>query len=482
MNSRSRVLILGLGALLLQLLLLFSMFYYVINPKIIEMEKKLVVKNLHRGLELLQRELFHLEHLTQILAQLPMMQQAVSVPTQETVSGASLQEKMQRLEVNLLIILNNSHEVMWENIIDLNAEQPYPKQPILTNLWEKRPKFFDHSNLLSLQGGIYNSTLGPMFVVSAPITSPAGQKVQGTLITGKLITQDVIHLLQSISYTDLKLWPLGGSSLSAKQENIIRRLQQADSDFTIEQAGALLQGFMYLLDINEQPNLLMSTTQSRGFSEAMEISFAEVAAMVIGLQCVFLCLLSFLIYRSVYVPTQQLIEKVDSTKEEWQPAENNHRKLDEVGLLENAITNFVLRQREQLRKDTAQAYREGVTQTRENLFQELEETLFPIIEGIEQAEKKLSNLPVNDIEWVIAESKTGQISSTNFDDYTQRLQAINDKLRFYQKDARRLLYELFTKALRNAAALRAQSRSLDSMRQFTPISTERKKRRPMARS
>ncbi|MGD9593035.1 MAG: hypothetical protein AB7V32_10990, partial [Candidatus Berkiella sp.] len=114
-------------------------------------------------------------------------------------------------------------------------------------------------------------------------------------------------------------------------------------------------------------------------------------------------------------------------------------------------------------------------QTRQNLFNEIEDTLKLFVDNIEITENKLSNLPTNDLEWIIAESKTGQYSAHRFAEYTDKLQAINDKLRFYQKETRHRLYDLYAKTLRNTAALRAQSRSLDTIREFTPIRVDTNK-------
>lgn len=483
MNLRARLLIMGCLAIVLQVLMLFAVFSYVIDPNIIKLEKTLVEKNLHRGLGILQRELFHVEHLTQVLAQLPLIQQLVSTTTPQAMPSATLQEKMLQLEINLMYILNNNHDVIWEEIIDLNAEQPYPNQPFLTNIWEKKPKFLEHSTLLSRESGIYNSTLGPMLVVSTPISSPTKQQVKGTLIVGKLITQDMIHLIQSLSYTDVKLWPLGGSTLKPKQVDIIRYLMQSNSDFKIEQSGYLLRGYMLLQDLNQQPNLLISTTQSRDFIKSIAINLVEFGTILIFLQLLFIFLLYLLIYRTILVPIRQLKQHIEQGDEAWQRPPQSLKPWNEVDLLTNAISSLIARNHDRLVQETHFAYREGRAKMRDTIFQELFETLNPLIEGIELTEKKLSNLPVNDIEWIIAQSKAEKISPTQFAEFTKKLQIINDKLRLYRKETRHRLYELYSKALRNAAALRAQSRSLDPIRQLTSLSkTNRKKKHPMARS
>jgi len=482
-NLRSRLLIMGCLFVIVQILVLFLFSYYYVVPKTAKLEKSLVEKNLHRGLELLQRELFHLEHVTKILSQQPLLQQLVnSSSSPDTASADRLQEQMLHQELNLMYILDGKDKVVWEDILDLSTERPYPKQPFLTSLWETRAAFLNHPSMLSLQAGIFNSTLGPMFVVSAPIASSAtSSKVQGTLIVGRLITQDVIHLIQSLSYTDSKLWPLGGATLNEKQRDIIQQLLQGDSDFMTEQSPDLLRGYMFLQDLNNQPNLLISSTQTRDFSQTMQLSMTDIGCIFIALQILFLFIVYFLIRSTLLKPTRQLIKQLNNPRQDWRPLQVDIKPWNEMGLLASAISNLISRHQDHLSQETSVAFREGIYQARQNLYQDLEDTLKPVIEGIEITEKKLSNLPTNDIEWIIAEGKTGQISQEKLSEYTKKLQIINEKLRYFQKETRHRLSDLYAKTLRNAAAIRAQARSLDTIREFTPTSNGKKKT-SMARS
>jgi sensor domain CHASE-containing protein len=459
----------GCLAISVQIIALFAFLYYFVNPKFAVLEKTLVEKNLHRGLELLQRELFHLERLSQLLAQESLISQLVNNNASEAIPKDKLQSDMLSLEINLICILDENRKVVWEQILDLSTERPYPKQSIVTSLWEKKPAFLEHTSKLSIQSGIFNSKLGPMLVVSAPIPSTNNLQVAGTLITGKLITQDVIHLIQSLSYTDVKLWPLGGSSLSPKQIAIIQKLQKSDSDYRIEQSGDTFRGYMMLQDLNQQPNLLISTTQPREITKIIALSLSEGAVIFLALQVLFLIALYFLIRATLLIPARQLILQLNTRSKDWRPIHIDAKPWNEMGLLATTISNVISRYQDQLSHETTLAYREGCYQTRHTLIQEMEDTLKPVIEGIELTEKKLSNLPTNDLEWIIAESKTGKLSAKSITDFGEKLQIINEKLRLFQKETRHRFYDLYSKTLRNAASIRAESRSLDTVREFTPI-------------
>ncbi len=482
MNLRSRLLIMGCIALVLQIFALGAFYYYFINPVMSNLEKSLVEKNLHRGLELLQRELFHLTHTTQMLAQDPLITQLLNEPSKQLLPNDILQRKMLRQEINIIYVLDNDHKVIWDSSLDLSTERPFPKQPLLTNIWEKRPGFLDHNSVLSLYAGILNSNLGPMFIVSAPISSATNNKVEGTLIVGELITQDVLHMIQSLTYTDVKLWPLGGTTLTPNQISIIQRLRQGDSDFIVDDSGDLHRGYMSMQDINQQPNFLISATQSLEITKRLEFGFSEMIGLFIVLQIVLFLAFYWLVRRTLLYPARTLIKQLNQSRIDWRPLQVDTKPWNEMGMLANAVSNVIIRLHDKISQETNMAYREGCYQTRHLLFKEIEDTIKPVIDNIEIAEKKLSNLPTNDLEWIIAESKTGQYSAARFAEYTTKLQNVNDKLRHYQKEARHRLYDIYSKTLRNLAAIRAQSRSLDAIREFTQIRADDDKENTKSKS
>ncbi len=471
MNLRSRLLIIGCFVLLVQMIALVSLYYFYTYPEIENLEKSAVEKHLHRSLENFQRQLYVLEQITQLLTWQPSISTLANSDTiPQIIAKDPLLEKMVQYELNLMYILNTDKKVIWEEIIDLSNEQSYPHQGFLTSLWENYPGFLAHPSMMSLQAGIYNSSLGPMFIVSAPIADyKHPQVVKGILIVGRLITPEMIQFLENLTFTDMKVWPLEGASLSKKHLDIIDRIQKNGSEYLIERNENSLHGYMSLPDLSSKPNLLISILMGRPFKNLVNISLLECAAIFGITQILFLIGLFYLIRHALIVPAGQLVDQMHSTDKKWVPPALAISPNSDLGQLNSAISHFMVRQQNQLAHDTTIAYREGMHQARQDLYQELEETLLPLLQGLDWFEKKLTNLPTNDIEWILAESKTGHLSATEWAKYTERLQVINDRLRLQQKEMRQRIFELHTQTLRNAAVLRAISRSLDPSKQLTPI-------------
>ena len=476
MNLRSRLLMIGCFVLLVQMIALVCLYYFSFQPEVLRLEKTTVEKNLHRSLENFQRQLYVLEQITQLLTWQPSISSlANSDAIPQNIPKEPLIEKMVQFELNLMYILNTDKKVIWEEIIDLSNEQPYPHQGFLTGLWENYPGFLEHPSMMSLQAGIYNSSLGPMFLVSTPIADPKHpQTVKGILIVGRLITPEMIQFLENLTLSDMKIWPLEGASLSNKHIDIIQRIQKSGVEYLIERNDNSLHGYMSLPDLSSKPNLLISIVKGRVFKNLTNSVLLQSAAIFMVSQILFLIMLFYLIRHALVVPAHQLVERIHHTDKKWNPPSLSVSPNSDMGQLTTAITHFMLRQQNQLSHDTTIAYREGMNQARQDLYQEFEETLLPLIQGLEWFEKKLTNLPTNDIEWILAESKTGHLTPAIWVKYTEKLQIINDRLRHQQKEMRQHIFELHTKALRNAAVLRAISRSLDPAKQFTPLGVKYK--------
>lgn len=453
MNLRSRLLSLGCFFLLFQFALLYGLYYYTISPQIKALETAQVQKNLHRIMQLIQRELYNLEHLSQVLVELPLITHITQSPIGTKAPDALLQQTMMQQNINFLAVLNNK-KVVWEKMIDLNTENTYPTNTILPMLWAYEPSFFSHTSAQSQHAGIYNSAVGPMLMVSEAMMSGTPPKVEGTLMVGKLITYEMMQLLQSLSFTDTKLWPLDGAELTPKHREMLQHLSMSDTGILIETSDKLFRGYMALPDLNEKSPILLSTAVSRDWNEAFKTSLMEIVGVWLLAQCLFLGCLSLCIRLYILSPIKKLIRYIRSPKNTL-----NIPHWNEMTILAQTLSQFMHKQQTLKDQETTLAYRKGVRQAHQDLLEGLEKTLTPLMKELEGIEQKLCNLPIHDIEWIIAQNKTGAISIEQQRDHTQQLEAINQKLRDFQKETRTCLYELHTQTLRNRATLRAQSRN-----------------------
>lgn len=462
MNLRTRLLLLGCCFLVFQLAFLYVIFNVDVHPKVDHLEQGLVEKNLTRTMEIVQRELLHLEHTGQSFSSIPLIKRiAMDLPLSEERKQKLLQ-RMAQQELNLLYVLDINNKVLWEKIIDLNTLEPYPSATFLPTLWKGKPGFLKASSPQKLQTGIYNSFLGPMLMVSAPILSNAPKKpIIGTLIIGKLITPDVIQLIRSLSFTDMRIWPLEGASLSKKHKDILDELSQTESNFLVEKTQSSFQGYIALPDLNNQANLLISVSQSRDFSHTIEVGYMQLGAILVVLQLCFMGIISWLVHRQFATPCRELIHELSTYTH--QPIDFTSHEWRDLTQLVHSLTQFMTQYQEVLSQQNTLAYRQGVFFARQEVFHDLQEALEPLTTGIEWIERKLITLPIDDLEWIIAEKKVDYNDTLSPEALIQRLEQINEKLSQYQKETRLRTHELHRRILRNAALLRSHSLRLNTI-------------------
>lgn len=461
MNLRTRLLLLGCCFLIFQLGTLYVLFESTLSPNISQLEQGIAERGLTRSMEVLQRELFHIEHTTQLMTSLPYVKMALTNPPLSDEKSLALLDTMSQQDINLLYILDNNNKVLWEKIIDLNTLEPYPSTNFLPSLWKGKPAFLKPASAQSFQAGIYNSFLGPILIVSGPILSSSPQKtIAGTLIIGRLITPEVIQLIQSLAFTDMKLWPLEGATLSKKHQEILKQLEQSDANFLVDKTDKSFQGYVSLPDLNQKANLLISTSQKRDFTHAIETSLLEIAMFLVLLQLIFMALLSWSIRHQLIVPVKELINRLNADIDDNRAIDLSRQGWNDINQLVQAISRFITHYRSTLAQQNTLAYRQGMYFARKELYQDLKALLDPLIEELNLIEKRLLSLPTDDLEWIIATSRVGAVQPNDLQELSERLQQINDKFRAFQKETRSRVNELRTKALRNAALLRARSHNL----------------------
>jgi sensor domain CHASE-containing protein len=460
-NLRTRLLLLGCCFLLFQLGILYFLFENSLDPKINKLEQGLVERNLTRSMEVLQRELFHIEHTTQLMSSLPLIKESVTTLSLSENKSDELVGIMGQQELNLVYILDNNNKVIWGNIIDLNTLQPYPNPPFLPSLWKEKPGFLKPSSQQSVQAGIFTSFLGPILIVSSPILSSDPKKaIAGTLIIGKLITHEVIQLIQTLAFTDMKLWPLEGATLSKKHQAILKQLSQTESNFLVEKNESAFQGYISLSDLSETASLLISASQNRDFSQTIKTNLIEIGACLIALQLIFMALLSWSIRRRLIVPMKALINELQDHAYDNQTIDLNKHTWKDLTPLVESLSQFKGLIHTQAASQNTLAYRQGIYFAREELSDDLQKMVEPLISNLVWVEQKLFSLPTEDLEWLIAQCRSGGLEQNQIQDLAERLQSLSDKMQAFQKETRAKMIELHTHSLHHAAHLRARANSL----------------------
>lgn len=465
MNLRSRIILSFSAFLALELFFFYGLYKWELSPKIYRVEERIAERNLSRNMELLQRELFHLERTGWLLSSLQLIQQIVNnTASPKTVSTDPLQAIMLQQDLNLLYIIDDNNEVVFGKIIDLDSMMSYPNEKFLPSLWKEKPSFIKPASTPNSQMGIYNSLFGPVLIVSIPIHANGNaSNIVGRLIIGKLLTPDMIHLLRKISFSTLSIWPLEGSTLSKRHAELLNALQHTDANLLITASNNVIQAYTSLADINQVNSLLLSVSDEREFRELILLNLLPACVVFILLQLLFIGLLYWMISKRANTPIRALIEQLDSVHDSAFSMTFSNRFWGELEPLVQSLSRFITAMEQRITKKNTLAYQQGLYFADQSLLQDAEQILPPLIDGLAHLENEWLSLPTDDLEWILAEYKARkpeQITEEFQKDCLRKLSETYVKLSEIQKNAHHYTLELHHDALRSTLLLRRHANHL----------------------
>jgi sensor domain CHASE-containing protein len=166
-------------------------------------------------------------------------------------------EQLKNLKVNLALFLNAAGQVVYGTGFDLRTKQvkPLPKglpPQFTTNL------LLDYPLTKGPLTGILQLKEGPMLVTCQPILTSAGQgQPRGVLIFGRYINADTSANLTKLTGFSIEIQPLNQSTLPADYQQARHALSPQKNIFVHPLNETVLVGYLLLLDVYQQPALIL---------------------------------------------------------------------------------------------------------------------------------------------------------------------------------------------------------------------------------
>lgn len=469
MNLRTRIIIIFGAFLALELFFFYGLYKWELSPKIYRLEEGVAERSLSRNMELLQRELFHLERTGWLISSLVLIKQVMKNELTST-SSDPIQAIMLQQDLNLLYIIDDNNQVIFGKMIDLDSVAPYPSENFLSTLWKQKPQFIKPNSTPNSQMGIYNSTFGPLLMVSIPIkTNGDASNIIGRLIIGKLLTPEMIQLLRKITFSTLSVWPLEGTALSKRHLEILKALQGTDSNLLVTANNNVIQSYVSLADLNQTSYLLLSVTQEREIRNLIMLNLLPASAIFILLQFFFIALLYWLIGKRTSAPLSALIQELNASHTNVLSMTFSNRFWGDLEPLVQSLSHFIAETEQRTAKKNTLAYQQGLYFADQSLLHDIEKTLTPLLDGLTHLESEWLSLPTDDLEWLLAECKTRKFEDADGahqKDFILELTRIYEKLNNLQKNSYQYTLKLHREALRSSLLLRRHASHLSPPSDF----------------
>jgi PAS domain S-box-containing protein len=167
-----------------------------------------------------------------------------------------------RLDINLIIFVNNNGKVMYGKAYDLKTKQFTSLPKNLTNFTKDSP-LLAHDNNTGLSG-VLNLPEGPMMITTQPIVTGHGQgPVEGTLIMGRYINPDYLTSLINIPNGTLSVSNYSSTNQSTDVSKILPTLSETNPSNILRLGSNSIAAYTLVNDIYGNPAIILKSQMPR---------------------------------------------------------------------------------------------------------------------------------------------------------------------------------------------------------------------------
>lgn len=306
-------------------------------------EKQEARKDIHRCIESLRREVFHLNSIANDWAAWNDMYEFVEHPDEDFIKSNLIPETFVDNHLDLICIYDKEKNSIWGQAWDRNSAVQIDLPEFFP---EPGPKVFALLNIIDPHGfvsGIFMSSKGPLLVASHPITTSNHMgPIRGHFIMGAFLNSEVIDSLKDSTQVNHQIIPLVNTS--GEDAEMIKSFSTEEPVIFNTSHQDRLEAFSLFPDINNRPALLFKTIQPRDIlrkgSETLNIALLIVCLSAVIITAALLMLLG----KTVIDPISKLTKYVTCIKStgdsEIQLLDD---KKDEIGLLYREFTGMLQR-------------------------------------------------------------------------------------------------------------------------------------------
>ena len=252
----------------LVLILLFTLQYFIskliLLNGFLELEKKFTLRNVYRARDAIEDKLTAMGSLLGDWAAWDATIDFIKSPDESSYADDNLMdETFINLNLNFIICVNNSGEIVYCKFLDLKNNKEIECPPDLKKYISPHSPLLLHNSTRHVIKGLINISGTPALIASHPIVdSYYNPPIYGTMITGRYLDDTELEKLSkttslSLSLSDFNesLIPDGFQNFTLKGKGVFICIEIIDSD--------LISGYTVLKDIYEEPSCILRIDMKR---------------------------------------------------------------------------------------------------------------------------------------------------------------------------------------------------------------------------
>ncbi|QNB48079.1 diguanylate cyclase [Thermanaerosceptrum fracticalcis] len=304
MTLRKKTLILIAFFLIGLLLFVYFTSQFVLYNGYLELEERILKRNVDRGLNALQREIMTLNVTVGDWAFWDDSYQFVQNLSTEYINSNLTDPTFITNKLSLMMFINNSDEIVFSKGFDLINKKETDIPESSREMVRKKLFHFELSDKNMSKSGLISVPEGLFLVASRPIlTSNYDGPSKGALVMARKFDDTELSILSDITQLTLTLKPIKElpdyaslRTLPDKNNNLISKIY--DKDF--------ITGYTVLKDIFDQPVMLLGVTAQREiYNQGLATLYFYIAIVFIAIVS-FFTLIFLLLHKMVLSPIARL--------------------------------------------------------------------------------------------------------------------------------------------------------------------------------
>jgi len=334
----SFIFLVGIGYLLQRFILL---------PSYIELEQHQAKNDVERCLEAINREVHHLELLTDDWGAWNDTYRFIQDRNREYIESNLVVESFTGNRLNLIYICKLDGKVVWGEIRDLETGQIVSLEEFPKTALTESHILLSHKNVQNSISGLLMTANGPMLLASRPIvTSEYNGPIRGAFILGRFLNEKLIKKLREQTRVDFQIYPITKNPVSADSTGSLKNIHLKQPGYTIKDSNDTLKISTVLMDIQKSPAIRIEAIIPKDIrNKGIEaINSAVISIIVSGLFITFVLILY--LQKHVIIPIKELTNYAEGIRRSGDLQKSLvTKRSDEIGRLSEEFGHMVDRLR-----------------------------------------------------------------------------------------------------------------------------------------
>jgi PAS domain S-box-containing protein len=301
-----------IGILLVMILMLYSVSNLIIVSSFNDLEEKALDNEIDRAEQILANEINQLDKTNSTWATWDTTYQFMQYHNQSYIDTNLTDMSMNLSGLDFMFFYNNDGNCVFGKINYPNNIDEAEFSRIL-NVSLQNSQFTKNRSIINHLAGILALSDSPVLLSSCAIVDSGNQRpVLGTLVSGRILTQEIILDISKHNNVSIDVLPVQSKLIPAYIANKFSNLQVFDTKIRQIVSDKNMSGYTGIRDIYGNPTLILQVNTAREIYSQSKMAFNIFMGALLFVGLIFMVLILLYVDSSVLVRVRQLNQSITS--------------------------------------------------------------------------------------------------------------------------------------------------------------------------